>query len=119
MNKQKIKQAKKHSRVARVRATIFGTANRPRLAVFRSLKHIGVQLINDEAGKTLVSATDLELTKDTKKKKMDKAQALGTLIAEKAQKAGIQSVVFDRRSYKFHGRIKNVADGARAGGLKF
>jgi len=114
----KRKQVARAARIRRVRATISGTAERPRLAVFRSLQHINVQLIDDVAKKTLVSATDLELTVKAKKK-AEKAELVGKLLAEKASKAGITSVVFDRRSYKYHGRVQKVADGARSGGLKF
>ena len=114
----KRKQVARAARIRRVRAMISGTAARPRLAVFRSLKHISAQLIDDSHKKTLVSATDLELTAKAKKK-TEKAELVGKLLAEKAEKAGITSVVFDRRSYKYHGRVQKVADGARAGGLKF
>lgn len=113
------KQVKRAARVRRVRATISGTADRPRLAVFRSLKHISAQLIDDVAKHTLVSASDRELTNAKTKKKTEKAELIGKLLAEKAGKKGIVSAVFDRRSYKYHGRVKSVADGARAGGLKF
>lgn len=115
---QKTKQVHQKARIARVRARVSGTAERPRFAVFRSLKHISAQLIDDVSRKTLVSAADLELTAKGKKK-IEKAELVGKLLAEKAVKKGIASVVFDRRSYKYHGRVKSVADGARAAGLKF
>ncbi len=118
MNIFKKKQVARAARIRRVRATISGTADRPRLAVFRSLQHINVQLIDDVAKKTLVSATDIELTVKGNKK-VEKAELVGKLLAEKAIKAGIKAVVFDRRAYKYHGRVQKVADGARAGGLKF
>lgn len=118
-NPKQSKQAKRNARIARVRATVIGTALRPRLAVFRSLKHISVQLIDDASGKTLVSASDLELTAKAKSKKSEKSELVGKLLAEKAVKKGITAVVFDRRSYKYHGRVKSVATGARAAGLKF
>ncbi len=117
-NKEKIKAWKRVRRVARVRARFEGTAARPRLAVERTLKHIRVQVINDETGKTLVSAGDHEIKSKTEGK-VALAAEIGKLIAEKALKAGIKTVVFDRRSYRYHGRVKAVADGAREGGLIF
>jgi len=117
-NKEKIKAWKRVRRVARVRARFDGTASRPRLAVERTLKHIRVQVINDETGKTLVSAGDHEITAKVENK-VAMAAEVGKLVAEKALKAGIKTVVFDRRSYRYHGRVKAVADGAREGGLIF
>ncbi|MFH0853611.1 MAG: 50S ribosomal protein L18 [bacterium] len=102
----------------RTRAKISGTAERPRLSVFRSLKHISAQLINDQADKTLVSASDLEI-KDVKGSKSDRAVALGKLIAEKAKAQKITNVVFDRGGRLYHGRVKALADAARQAGLKF
>jgi len=115
---QKIKQEKRENRHKRIRAKIFGTDEKPRLSVFRSLKHIYAQLINDEAGKTLVSASDKEVDKKIKSRK-DIAKEVGKLIAKKAEGKKISKVVFDRSGYKYHGRIKFLADGAREGGLKF
>lgn len=100
----------------RVRAVVSGTAERPRLNVFRSNTHIYVQLIDDTEGKTLASASSKEIK--SKGKKTDMATAVGKLAAEKALKAGIKEAVFDRGGYQFHGRIKNLADGAREAGLK-
>jgi large subunit ribosomal protein L18 len=117
-NKGKLNQFRKARRVARVRARVSGTASRPRLAVQRSLKHLRVQVIDDATGKTLVAAGDHEIKSKTKGK-VEMASAVGKLVAEKAVKAGIKSVVFDRRSYRYHGRVKAVADGAREGGLIF
>ena len=95
---------------------MHGTASRPRLAIHRSLLQITAQLIDDEAGKTLFAAS----TKETKKKSdAEGAKALGTLIAKKAKDAKISEIVFDRSGYKYHGRIKALADAAREGGLKF
>ena len=102
----------------RVRAKIMGTALRPRLSVFRSLKHLYVQLIDDTKGLTLVSATDSEL-KEATKKKSELALKVGELIAQKAKKIGVSQAVFDKSGNKYHGRVKAVAEGARAGGLKF
>lgn len=104
----------------RIRKVVFGTAERPRLSVFRSSKQISAQLIDDNAGKTLVAATSL--CKDIAEKKGNKteqAQLLGAMIAEKAKAAGINSVVFDRNGYLYHGRVKALADAARNGGLNF
>ena len=115
--RQKLKEQKRLRRKARVRAKVVGDKNRPRLNVFRSLKHINAQIIDDTAGKTLVSASDQEV-KDAKNK-TQAAFKVGEIIAAKAVKAGIQEVVFDKGSSQYHGRIKAVADGARQGGLKF
>ena len=100
----------------RIRGKISGTAQRPRMTVFRSNKQIYVQLIHDEAGKTLASASSTGMEKAPKK---EIAAKVGQLIAQKAQEAGISTVVFDRNGYLYHGRIKELADAARNGGLKF
>lgn len=117
-NKEKIKDFGRARRVARVRARVSGTAERPRMAVERTLKHIRVQVINDETGKTLVSANDGEITAKLEGKTL-MATEVGKLVAQKAKKAGITTVVFDRRSFRYHGRVAALADGARAGGLIF
>lgn len=101
---------------AKIRAKISGTSARPRLSVFRSNKFIYAQIIDDGAGKTLASASDLKLTKGTK---TERAKQIGKLIAEEALKNKINEVVFDRNGFKYTGRIKLVADEARASGLKF
>lgn len=110
-------------RHVRVRAKVNGTADRPRLNVFRSSAHIYCQIIDDLAGHTLVAASDLEdAVKDKAGEgatKTARSLAVGELIAERAKAAGIESVVFDRGGFLYHGRIKAVADGARQGGLKF
>lgn len=106
-------------RIKRVRAKIIGTTLRPRLAVFRSLKHISAQFIDDTLNKTVLAVKDTELGKVEKKTKQEIASMLGKLAAERAGKAGITKVVFDRRDKKYHGRIKAFADGAREGGLVF
>jgi large subunit ribosomal protein L18 len=113
---QKI-NAIRQQRVGRGRAKISGTASQPRLAVFRSLKHISAQLIDDKAGVTLVAVHDREL--DKKLKGLAKAEMIGKMIAEQAQAKGITAIVFDRRWYKYHGQVKALAEGARAKGLKF
>ncbi|MCU4166312.1 50S ribosomal protein L18 [Carboxylicivirga caseinilyticus] len=104
----------------RVRSKISGTAERPRMTVFRSNKQISVQLIDDVAGKTLAASSSL--VKDIAEQsgsKSDKAALVGKSIAEVAAKAGITSVVFDRNGYLYHGRVKQLADAAREAGLKF
>jgi len=105
-------------RHGRIRNKISGTAQCPRLNVFRSLKNIYAQIIDDEKGVTLVSASSLEL-KETYGGNKDAAKQVGKLIAEKATKEGISEVVFDRGGYIYHGRVAFLAEGAREGGLKF
>ena len=116
--KAKIKKQQKQRRQKRTRAKVIGTKNRPRLNIFRSLKYTNVQLIDDIAGKTLISASDNEI-KSKKATKVDKAKELGKLIAKKALEQNIKSVVFDRAGYKYHGRVRAVAEGAREAGLEF
>ena len=105
----------------RVRKKIYGTAERPRISVFRSNKHIYGQIINDDLGHTLVSASSLEISKEELegKTKTQQAELVGKLLAEKALQKGIKAVVFDRNWYKYHGRVKAFAEGARKGGLLF
>jgi large subunit ribosomal protein L18 len=104
-----------------VRAKVFGLAARPRLNVFRSSKHIYAQLIDDEAGNTLAAASSLDADVRGQEglKKTDEATAVGKLLAQRAQAKQIKKVVFDRAGYRYHGRVKAVADGAREGGLEF
>lgn len=102
---------------ARIRGKVSGVAERPRMTVFRSNKQIYVQLIDDEAGKTLVSASSRGL--DAQGTKCEIAAKVGGEVARKALEAGIKEVVFDRNGYLFHGRVKSLADAAREGGLKF
>ena len=102
----------------RIRAKVFGTKERPRLSVFRSDKHVLAQLIDDETGKTLVAASDKEAGKAAKTKK-EKSFQVGKILAEKAAAKKIKQVVFDRGGYIYHGRVKELADGAREGGLEF
>lgn len=119
-NKQvKAKNDKLARRHRKIRSTINGSAVKPRLSVFRSNSGMYIQLIDDLAGKTLVSANVKELTKVDKLKKVDQAFALGELLSQKAVKANISEIVFDRGGYKYHGRVKAVAEGARKGGLIF
>jgi large subunit ribosomal protein L18 len=109
-------EARSH-RHSRVRKKVAGTAERPRLAVFRSNKHIYAQLIDDVAGKTLVSASALDADAAKEGKKQDVAKSVGTLLGKRAKDAGIQAVVFDRGGYQYHGRVAQVAAGAREAGL--
>jgi large subunit ribosomal protein L18 len=101
----------------RVREKVRGSAARPRLAVYRSLTHIYAQLIDDDAGKTLAAASSLE-TRTEKGKKSDRAKAVGTSLGTRAKTAGIKEAVFDRGGYRYHGRVKALADGVRAAGVK-
>jgi len=104
----------------RIRKIVEGTGTRPRLNVFRSNKHIKVQLIDDSKGFTLVSASSSEkVIIENKVNKIEQAKLVGKLIAEKALKAGISEIVFDRGGYLYHGRVKSLADAAREAGLKF
>ena len=103
----------------RIRQKVAGTSQRPRLAVFKSLKHIYVQLIDDASGKTLVSASTRDKDSGTKGSNAAAAKAVGALIAKKAKDKGIKQVVFDRGGYLYHGNIKALADAARENGLEF
>ena len=103
----------------RVRGKIAGTAERPRVAVFRSNLGIYAQLVDDAERKTLTSVGWKQLPKTFKGTKTDQAREVGKLLADRAKKAGYESVVFDRAGYLYHGRVKALADGAREGGLKF
>lgn len=122
-----LKDEARTRRRARVRARVIGSAKRPRLAVFRSAKHIYAQLIDDAAGRTLAAVSDAELGKRSAPAKggsasggkVAAAYAAGQTLAEKAKKAGVTAVVFDRGGFSYHGRVKALADGARAGGLEF
>lgn len=112
---QKIERRLKRKK--RVRAKIFGNAIRPRLSVFRSNRHLFAQVIDDDQGITLVSASDIGSGKAPQTKRM-KAGAVGELLAKKALEKKIKRVAFDRNGYKYHGRVKEFADGARKGGLE-
>ena len=111
-------EAKRLKRRRRVRAKVSGTAERPRISVFRSNRGVMVQLIDDEAGRTLaaVNWTESDLRSLSK---MEQAKRAGELLAERAKAAGIETAVFDRGGYQYHGRVKALADGAREGGLVF
>lgn len=119
---QKTKNKLRQVRHLRVRAQITGTADKPRLSVFRSLKSITAQLINDVKGVTLCQAGSHEVkaaSVEGKKGKEAVAYLVGKLLAERAKEKKIETVVFDRGGYKYHGRVQSLADGARANGLKF
>ena len=118
VNKQDSNKARLH-RHKRVRGKINGTAERPRLNVFRSTSNIYAQLIDDEKGVTLASASTLDKEFNGYGGNKEAAHAVGKLIAERAAEKGITDVVFDRGGYIFHGRVKELADGAREGGLNF
>ena len=110
-------RAKRHRRV---RLTVSGTTERPRLAVFRSVKQIYAQVIDDSSGRTLASASSLEADlRGAGGSKSDRAKTVGTLVAERAKGAGVERVVFDRAGFRYHGRVKSLADGAREAGLDF
>ena len=122
MKGRKTARAARVRRHARVRQDVAGTLERPRLAVFRSLSHIYVQVIDDAAGHTLAAASDLDADVRkgvTGKKKSEVAVLVGESIAKKAREKGVKSVVFDRGGFKYHGRVKALADAARKGGLTF
>ena len=122
MQKRKTMRAARIRRHTRLRKRVNGTAERPRLAVFRSLSHIYAQVIDDVSRTTLVSASDMEAAVKTKtkgKNKTDVAAMIGELVAERAKDKGVSRVVFDRGGYPFHGRIKALAEAARSGGLEF
>lgn len=121
-------QEKRYRRHKRVRSKVFGTAARPRLGVFRSAKHIYASLINDETGRTLLSASDKEVKKAAmaksakeiaRKARVAVAYEVGKILAERAMNKKIEKAVFDRSGYAYHGIIKALAEGARDGGLKF
>jgi len=103
----------------RVRAKVRGTAERPRLTVFRSNRGIEAQLIDDDSGRTVASASHLGLAKSFKGDKTAQAEAVGKALAGAAKSAGVEACVFDRGGYLYHGRVKALADGAREGGLQF
>jgi len=117
--KSRIARQRRHRRV---RVKVSGTSQRPRLNVFRSLTNIYAQVIDDTAGHTLASASTLDKDLRTTvegKSKIEAAKLVGELVARRAQEAGVKQVIFDRGGYKYHGRVKAVADGAREAGLEF
>ena len=118
MNEKIRLRAKRHTRV---RAKVSGTAERPRLNVFRSVNHIYAQVIDDDAGRTMAAASSLDASLREGKKggNIEGAKQVGALIAQRAKEQGVSRVVFDRGGYQYHGRVKNLADGAREAGLEF
>lgn len=118
ITKEKIKLEKKQKRARRIRSRIFGTVKIPRMSVYKSLSQIYIQFIDDSNSKTLASASSKEL-KDQKGSKTEIAFEVGKLAAKKAQEKKIKKVIFDKGSFKYHGRVKAAADGAREGGLDF
>jgi len=125
MDRARQRRVERLRRAARVRARIHGTAARPRLCVHRSIRHISGQIVDDLSGKSLVQVTSAshdvaeKVAAKGKAKKVDVARVVGEVLASKAKEHGITSVVFDRKGYLYHGRVKALADGARAGGLAF
>lgn len=122
MDKAKQKRLARRRRHARVRKRVYGTSERPRLNVFRSLKHIHAQVIDDTQGHTLVAVSTMD--RDVKseaadKAKIDQAGIVGEVLAKRALAAGITQVIFDRGGYQYHGRVKALAEAAREGGLEF
>ena len=115
MKKPTTREQYRRRRHFRVRKKVNGTAERPRLVIFRSLKHVYAQLVDDNARHTIMTVTDGGLSGT----KVDKSFEVGKRIAERAKQAGLTSIVFDRGGYLYHGRVKAVADGAREGGLEF
>ena len=112
--------AARQKRHERIRLRLSGSPERPRLAVFRSLNNLSAQVIDDTTGRTLAAASSLEKElKAAKQHKTEEAKTVGRLIAERAKSAGVESVVFDRAGYRYHGRIKSLADAAREAGLQF
>ncbi len=122
MTKSATPRAARRQRHRRVRKSLAGTGGRPRLAVFRSLKHVYAQIIDDDAGRTLISACDLDAglrEQRNGKKKAEVAALVGQELARRAKEKGISAVVFDRGGFKYHGRVKSLAEAARKGGLQF
>jgi large subunit ribosomal protein L18 len=122
MDKAKAKRLARQRRHARVRKRVYGTPERPRLCVFRSLKHIHAQIIDDAQGHTLTAASTVDAAVRAKldgKDKTAQAVVVGEVLAERALLVGIEQVVFDRGGYQYHGRVKALAEAARKGGLQF
>ena len=118
MRKNRIRNKRRSRRKTGIRKRIFGTPERPRLSVYRSSKHMYAQIIDDLAGHTLVAASTVQ-TKPEKTTTVDAAQQVGVELARMAKQAGIEQVAFDRNGFRYHGRIRALADAAREGGLQF
>ncbi|HXX37421.1 MAG TPA: 50S ribosomal protein L18 [bacterium] len=122
MIKRRDRNEARQRRHLRIRRVISGTADRPRLSVFRSLAHMHVQLVDDSAGRTVAAASTLDSEIRSQAKggsKSDASKLVGQLIAKRARERGVRQVVFDRGGYQYHGRVRAVAEGAREGGLEF
>jgi large subunit ribosomal protein L18 len=120
MKRLKTSHAARLRRHQRVRKKVEGSPERPRLSVYRSLSHIYAQVIDDRAGRTLISASDLEAAaRANGKGKIESAKRVGSILAERAKEQGITTVVFDRGGYRYHGRVKALAEAVREAGLKF
>jgi large subunit ribosomal protein L18 len=120
MTKPASRGAARHKRHERIRLRVDGTGGRPRLAVFRSLNHIYAQVIDDTSGRTLAAASTVEKElRSPGSTKSDEAKVVGRLVAERAKAAGVERVVFDRAGFRYHGRIRSLADAAREAGLEF
>ena len=120
MTKVASRGAARQKRHERIRLTLAGSAERPRLAVFRSNSHIYAQVIDDASGRTLAAASTVEKElRGSKQTKTEEAAVVGRLVAERAKSAGVEHVVFDRAGFRYHGRIKSLADAAREAGLDF
>ncbi len=122
MNQRKLVETRRLRRQRHVRKRLHGTVERPRLAIFRSSKHIYAQVVNDDNGTTLASASTLDASVKAELAyggNKAAATAVGKLVAERAKEAGIDKICFDRRSYKYHGRVQALADAAREAGLQF
>jgi large subunit ribosomal protein L18 len=114
------RSAARQKRHERIRLHLEGTTERPRLAIFRSLNHIYAQVIDDASGKTLAAASTVEKElRGSTATKVEEAKVVGRLVAERAKAAGVERVVFDRAGFRYHGRVKSLADAARAAGLEF
>ncbi|MEM1110184.1 MAG: 50S ribosomal protein L18 [Planctomycetota bacterium] len=118
MEQNKLKTLRRSRRKTGIRKRIFGSPEQPRLSIFRSSKHVYAQLIDDFAGKTLAEASSVSAKLD-KGQNIEAAAQVGKAIAEKAKAAGVETVSFDRNGFRYHGRVKALADAAREGGLKF
>jgi large subunit ribosomal protein L18 len=111
------RDARRRKRHSRIRLSLAGTAQRPRLSVFRSAKHIYAQVVDDTTGRTLAAASSREPTLASSDGKVGLAHAVGVALAERAKAAGVSAVVLDRGGYQYHGRVRSLAEGAREGGL--
>ena len=114
-----VKQVRRQRRKTGIRKRVFGTPQRPRLTVYRSLKHIYAQIVDDLSGRTLASANSLQDLGESTTSKLTSAQLVGKSLAQRAQEQGISTVTMDRNGFRYHGRVKTLADAARQAGLQF